>query len=96
LTTLYSSYILVSTPKEHHVMHESEDLMTAAKAAEYLGVTPARIHAIRAARHGFGRQIGGIWFYTKQELDAYQATKQRPNPTRPKGSAGTLAAVSPA
>ena len=77
-------------------MSESEDLMTAAKAAEYLGVTPARIHAIRASRSGFGRQIGGVWFYTRQELDDYQATKQRPNPSRGKGSAGTLTAVSPA
>ncbi len=77
-------------------MKESEELMTAAKAAGYLGVTPARIHAIRASREGFGRQIGGVWFYTKQELDTYQATKQRPNPVRGKDEAGTQETVSPA
>ncbi len=66
-------------------MDEPEQLMTAAKAAEYLGVTPARVHAIRAARKHFGRQIGGVWFYTKQELDEYQSTKQRPNPRKRHG-----------
>jgi hypothetical protein len=59
-----------------------DDLLTAAKAAKYLGVTPARIHAIRASRATFGRQIGGVWFYIKAELDEYQATKQRPNPSK--------------
>ncbi len=63
-------------------MDQPEELLTAAKAAEYLGVTPARIHAIRASRQHFGRKIGGVWFYTKQELDEYQATKQRPNPSK--------------
>lgn len=67
-------------------MDRPEELMTAARAAAYLGVTPARIHAIRAARRAagiaFGQQIGGVWFYTRQELDDYQATKQRPNPSK--------------
>jgi DNA-binding transcriptional regulator YiaG len=60
--------------------------MSAADAAKHLGVSPARIHAIRKEKHAagqeFGEQIGGYWFYTKEELDAYEATKQRPNPSK--------------
>lgn len=73
-------------------MHNDQELMTAAKAAEYLGVSPARIHAIRQSRENFGRQIGGIWFYTRAELDAYEQTKQRPNP-RPKKEEAEPSAV---
>ncbi len=61
-------------------MQDDQELLTAARAAQYLGVSPARIHAIRRVRSNFGRQIGGIWFYTKAELDEYNRTKQRPNP----------------
>ena len=67
-------------------MSNRKDLMTASDAARHLGVSPARIHAIRKEKHAlgqaFGEQIGGYWFYTKEELDVYEATKQRPNPSK--------------
>ena len=63
-----------------------DDLLAAAAAAAHLGVSPARIHAIRKEKHAlgqtFGKRVGGFWFYTKEELDAYDATKQRPNPSK--------------
>jgi hypothetical protein len=62
------------------------DLLSAAEAADYLGITRARIHAIRERREAvgqkFGRQLGKYWYFTKAELDAYDATKQRPNPSK--------------
>ena len=57
-------------------------LLSAAEAADYLGITRARIHAIRESRKDFGTQLGKYWYFTKEELDAYDANKQRPNPSK--------------
>ncbi len=63
-------------------MPELEELMNGADAAEYLGVTRARLYAI--ARTGkIGRQVGGYWMFTKQELDQWKADRN-PKGGRPK------------
>lgn len=63
-----------------------KELLSAVEAAEYLGITRARIHAIRESREAnkqkFGRQLGKYWYFTKAELDEYDRTKQRPNPSK--------------
>jgi len=67
-------------------MADTKDLLSASEAAEYLGITRARIHAIRKSREEagqeFGQELGKYWYFTKAELDAYNATKQRPNPSK--------------
>lgn len=61
---------------------DDEKWLSAAEAAEYLGITRARIHAIRESREGFGKQLGKYWYFTKKELDEYNINKQRPNPSK--------------
>jgi len=65
---------------------DDDTLLSASEAADYLGITRARIHAIRKSREDagqkFGRELGKYWYFTKAELDAYDATKQRPNPSK--------------
>ena len=73
-------------------MSNLEELINAQSAAEYMGVSRARIYALTKAR-AIGRQVGGYWLYTKAELDAYKA-RRNPQGGRPKPEAGTLARAS--
>ena len=73
---------------------EEQELMNANEAAAYLGVHRQRIYQLIREK-GLGRKIAGYWVFTKAELDAYLQAPKGPG-GRPKGSAGTLAAVSPA
>jgi len=59
-----------------------EELISGAQAAEYLGVSRARIYALTRAGK-IGRQIGGYWLYSRAELDAWKA-KRSPKGGRPK------------
>lgn len=63
-----------------------EELLSASEAADYLGITRARIHAIRKSREEagqkFGKELGKYWYFTRAELDAYNENKQRPNPSK--------------
>lgn len=69
-----------------------EKLYGASAAAEYLGISVARLNEIRttraAANQEFGVQIaGGRWVYRQSELDAYKAQrKERPKGGRPKST----------
>lgn len=84
LETLEPLPELLQTTQER--MGDTDDLLSAAEAAKYLGITRARIHAIRESRQAagqeFGQQLGKYWYFTKEELDAYDQTKQRPNPVK--------------
>ncbi len=60
--------------------------MTAAEAAEYLGVSGALVR--RYCRQGrFGVKIGRDWIITRAELDAYKS-KPRRKPGRPPAKEG--------
>ena len=67
-----------------------DKLYGASAAAEYLGISVARLNEIRttrvAANQAFGEQIeGGRWVYRQSELDAYKAQREeRPKGGRPK------------
>ncbi len=53
-------------------MIDPNELLSGQEAAEYLGISRARIYAL--ARQGrLGREIGGYWMFTRGELDAYKA-----------------------
>lgn len=66
-------------------MPELDELIGGAEAAEYLGVTRARLYAI--ARTGkIGRHVGSFWMFTKQELDQWKA-ERNPKGGRPKSGA---------
>lgn len=49
-------------------LFDSDDMMISVDAAEYLGVTKQRIYALRD-KGRIGREIAGIWLYSKTELD---------------------------
>lgn len=70
-------------------MTNYKDLLSPGEAAQHLGVTRSRLNQIRAEMHAagqtFGIPIGGHWFYTAAELDAYRAT-HNPKGGRPPGS----------
>lgn len=55
------------------------NLLNAADAAKYLGVTVTRINALRSAGK-IGIRIGNYWLYSKKELDHYRATKKNGRP----------------
>lgn len=66
-----------------------EELYGASDAADYLGVSVARLNEIRTIRQqagqSFGRQIAKRWLYTKAELDSYKVQRdQSPKGGRPK------------
>lgn len=65
-------------------MAESQELLNGMQAAAYVGVNKQRIYELaRAGR--IGKQIGGYWLFTPEELDAYKAERaQRPKGGRPK------------
>ncbi len=75
-------------------MQNNQDYLNAVQAADYLGVGRQRIYQLADAGK-IGRRIAGYWVFTKPELDAYKA-QPKSKGGRPKESAGTLAAVSPA
>lgn len=65
---------------------DPNDLIGAAEAARYLGLTGTRIYALSKAGK-IGRRIGGYWLYTRAELDTWKAQRKpqggRPKSTRP-------------
>ena len=53
-----------------------DDLMLAGDAAKYLGVSRQRVHFLtKTGRLKPAETIGGMAFYSKEQLDAYQADK---------------------
>ena len=71
----------------------SDELLSAAQAAKYLGLHRSRLYQLRES--GLGRQVAGFWVFTKAELDAYKVSPKR-KVGRPKASAGTEAPPPPA
>lgn len=55
--------------------HDPDALMTGSKAAAYSGMSRARLYTL-ANQGRIGRQIGGVWFFTRRELDAYKAAEK--------------------
>ena len=47
------------------------EYLSAAQAAQYLGLHRSRVYQLLKA--GLGRQVAGYWVFTKAELDAYRA-----------------------
>ncbi len=60
----------------------ADDLMTTTQAADYLGVTRQTVHLM--TKQGFGRRVGSVWLFTREELDRWKATPRhaggRPKP----------------
>ncbi len=76
-------------------MTENQDYMKATEAARYLGITRQRVYELADAGR-LGTRIAGYWVFTKSELDAYRAERAHNKGGRPKDSAGTRTAASPA
>jgi excisionase family DNA binding protein len=76
---------------------EEEELMTATEAAEYLGISRARV-SLLAKQGRLGRQIAGRYnVFTRAELDIYKAqAPQNKGGKGKKSSAGALIAAAPA
>lgn len=75
---------------------QDQELLSAAQAAEYLGLTHQRIYEL-ADGGRMGRRIGTLWVFSRAELDVYRLQRsQRPKGGRPKSEAGTLAQAPPA
>lgn len=62
----------------------TEQRMTAAQAAEYLGVKPKRIYTLSSQGRLGQRDEDGYLYFTKRELDEYRAV------TSPKGGRPTF------
>ncbi len=60
------------------------ELFTITQAAELLGVTRQAVHNL--TKQGYGRRVGSIWLFTREEIDRWQATPRHPG-GRPKSSA---------
>ena len=67
-------------------MNEGE-LFTITQAAELLGVTRQAVHNL--TKQGYGRRVGSIWLFTREEIDRWQSTPRHPG-GRPKSSAPSL------
>ncbi len=76
-------------------MAHEEDLLNAAQAATYLGVSRQRIYELTDSGR-LGKKIAGYWLYTRAELDEYIAQRETNKGGRPKHEAGPLTAVHPA
>lgn len=77
---------------EGYLMAESHDqeLLSAAQAAEYLGLTRQRIYELADAGR-MGHRIGTLWIFSRAELDLYKQERAlRPRGGRPKGLAPSL------
>jgi hypothetical protein len=75
-------------------MIDPNDLLAGQQAANYAGFTRARLYTL--ARQGrIGKQIAGVWFFTRAELDAYKQSPKNKG-GRPKQAAGPLMVASPA
>ncbi len=75
-------------------MSDLDEFISAAEAAQHLGLTRARVYALTRAGK-IGRQVGGYWLYTRAELDAWKA-QRNPAGGRPKEAAGMLGRAIPA
>lgn len=57
--------------------HDPDELLTGSKASAYSGMSRARLYTL-ANQKRIGQQIGGVWFFTRRELDEYkQAEKSK-------------------
>jgi excisionase family DNA binding protein len=72
---------------------EELELFTLTQAAELLGVTRQTAHNM--TKQGYGRRVGSMWVFTRDELDRWKATP-RHGGGRPKSVAGTQKQTSPA
>jgi excisionase family DNA binding protein len=70
-----------------------DELMTTTQAADYLGVTRQAVHIM--TKQGYGRRIGSVWLFTRDELERWKATP-RHGGGRPKPEAGQPSPTSPA
>ena len=71
----------------------ADELLSAAKAAKYLGLHRSRLSRLRET--GPGRQVAGFFVFSKAKLDAYSVSPKR-KVSRPKARAGTEAPAHPA
>ncbi len=69
-----------------------DELISGTDAAAHLDISRARIYALTRAGK-IGRQVGGYWLYTREELDAWKE-QRNPKGGRPKEEAGPLARAS--
>lgn len=53
--------------------HDPDELITGSKASAYSGMSRSRLYTL-ANQGRIGQQIGGVWFFTRRELDDYKAT----------------------
>ncbi len=67
------------------------DLLTLTQAANELGVTRQTVHNM--TKQGYGRRVGSMWLFTRDELERWKATPRHAG-GRPKEEAGTLARAS--
>lgn len=62
---------------------DPDELITGGKASTYSGISRARLYTL-ANQKRIGQQIGGVWFFTRRELDAYKEAPKskggRPKP----------------
>lgn len=56
---------------------DPDELLTGGRAAAYAGMSTAMLYRL-AKKAVIGQQIGGVWFFTRREIDAYkQAPKSK-------------------
>lgn len=51
-------------------------IMTASLAARSLGITTNRLRAL-AKIHNVGEQVGGLWLFTKEDVERLRARQDR-------------------
>ncbi len=54
---------------------DPDELLTGGKAAAYSGISRSRLYTL-ANQERIGQKIGGVWFFTRRELDAYKAAEK--------------------
>ena len=55
--------------------HDPDELMTGGRASAYSGISRARLYTL-ANQKRIGQKIGGVWFFTPRELDAYKESEK--------------------
>ena len=66
---------------------QGQELFRAKDAATYLGVSVPRMYQLIEER-SMGHRMLGVWVFTKQELDAFEAAPRDPR-GRPRKTRGT-------
>ena len=71
-------------------MTDEQVYLSAAQAANHLGVNRQRVYELADAGR-MGRRLAGYWVFTQTELDAYKQERlERPKGGRPKSHAPSL------